>query len=155
MFYHGLGVLTLPLSLVLCSRSGKTPWEKRKDPNAACSHTIKGCGCNAQIRAEMHPLYAHELGLTKLSTSLDAMPVDYPRTVKVFIAHEHTGHSPEEDSSVNLLKTDDRVRAKTIELAANKKLPLSVIFTLVHKLASELKANLPFVDPDSTNFVNC
>lgn len=97
-------------------------------------------------------MYTQEVGVTKKTSNPDSMQIDYPTTIHVYIQPEHTGHSPEDDNSVNMLKLDDRVRAKIHELAANLSMPLPVIYSDLIKFADGLTAKLDYVHPNTTNF---
>eukprot|EP00983_Pelagomonas_calceolata_P038994 1136994-Pelagomonas_calceolata.AAC.2 len=81
-------------------RHGKAPWEKQgAGSSSECVSSIKGCGCTASIKASLQPKYAEDLKDTSASVDVSDVEMGCCKAVEVRIMPEHTGHSPEEDTT--------------------------------------------------------
>jgi len=135
-----------------CRRGGKTPWEIDGDVSSECGRSIKGCGCTANIKTVLHPLYAKEMnvGSPKLQNDKEADKA-YSTAVHICIQAEHTGHNPDDDRDVNMLSTDDRVKNQIREYAKSPNLTAQYVKTEVHKFSEKLVENLQ-IPRNSTQF---
>lgn len=128
----------------LCRRHGKAPWDKEGDGHSSgCAASIKGCGCAASVKASLDPKYAAALKLCS-STNGDVNNAEQEFDTSVFIRilPEHTGHNPEEDTMVNMVTIDTRVKEFIQERAKDYMLPISCIASDVRSYSDKLTAGL-------------
>jgi hypothetical protein len=140
-FSLGLVLITNASPPCACRRAGKTPWDAAKDKSSESGMSIKGTGCSASMVATLHPDYAREMKVGN-PTSHNDTKHSYSTTVAMYITSEHTGHDPNEDRDVNMLKVDDRVRSKIMKLAESRSLSVAYITTQVHAFADGLVGSI-------------
>jgi hypothetical protein len=104
------------------------------------------------VKASLHPKYAADV---KVCSSTNVVETDlnqtYYTSVEIRIMPEHTGHSPEDDTNLNIEMLDSRVRDYIQERAKDIMLPISCIASDVHAFCEKLTANLD-VSKDNRRF---
>lgn len=118
-----------------------------------CSSSVKGCGCSAYIRAQVHPKYAKEVGEWNSELNDSAEAIQYSSAVFVTIQPTHKDHDPEQDSFLDMSYLDERAKGKIFELSEHLMLPSEFIWLESRRLASAITSGLSeFVETNTSNF---
>jgi len=103
------------------------------------------------VRATLHPKYAADLKKCSNCSNTENIEEEVPKSVFIKIMPEHTGHSPEEDTMVNMVTLDNRVKDFIQERAKDAMLPISCIANNLRSFTDKLVSELN-VDKDNRKF---